>query len=1282
MAASSTPGHWLICTDTGGTFTDCLARDPMGGLHRAKVLSTSALRGRVARVIDEQRFEIEQQWGACDDLIRGFTLRLLQSGEMIGRVARFDAARSIVHVDEAVRIGGGMVVEAKGDEPAPVLAARLVTQTPAGRPLPAMHLRLATTRGTNALLERKGADIALCITEGFGDLLHIGDQSRPDIFALRIIKPAPLHRHVIEVRERLNADGSVLRTLDEAMLRGAAMRLRTEHGVRVAAVALMHSHINPKHEQSVAAILRECGFDHVSVSSEIAPLIRIVLRAQTAVVDAYLGPVIGDYLRDVHRAMRIESNTAAASRLHVMTSAGSLNDSSHFRACESLLSGPAGGVLGAAAAGRASGWTRVIGFDMGGTSTDVCRCDGELDYRFEHSVGDARLLVPALAIETVAAGGGSICDFVDGRLVVGPHSAGAEPGPACYGLGGPLTLTDVNLLLGRLSAEQFEIPISREAAEAALQRLLARIEKDAQDSPDAAEILNGFLEIAIQRMAAAIEQVSLRRGYDVREYALLAFGGAGGQHACALADRLGMNTIIMPLDASLLSAAGLMTASIERIAHKQILQTIDQCGGQLVEMIHSVARQAVTDVQAEGIERGAIDVRRVIFDVRLAGQDSTVQIDILADEGDDIAGLIRTKFAQRYEQIYGHAPPLDRKPVEVESLRVIAATEVGDVAPGAGDGTAPRKGLQLRSHQLHTRGRWQPVLAYQRRELPAGAPIEGPAIILDRRSSYVIDDGWSARVDEADAIVATRTSPAAPAAVSDQPEIVRLELFSHRFMAIATEMGQMLQRTAISTNVKERLDFSCTLLDADGTLIANAPHLPVHLGAMGVCVRAVHEAIDMRPGDVIITNHPAFGGSHLPDITIITPVFDDEAMLIGYVANRAHHAEVGGTRPGSMPPNATTLAEEGVVIPPMHVMRRGKPQWQSIERRLRESRFPSRAVADNMADLQAQVAANRRGEAALQALVKQHGREEVARQMHALTDRASRLAGTAFDRLPRQNLQATERLDDGSTLSVRIDAARRPVIIDFSGTALRHPGNLNATPAIVRSAVIYVLRLLVGESLPLNEGLMGEVDVRIPRGSLLDPAFDLDDPSRCPAVVGGNTEVSQRLVDALLKAFGLAACSQGTMNNILFGNDRFGYYETVCGGSGATGESDGADAVHVHMTNTRITDPEIIEHRYPVRLDRFAIRRGSGGRGAHRGGDGAVREITFLEPMALSVLTQHRVEPPYGMAGGVEGALGRQTLIRAGGQRIELGSVDGCDVHPGDRLVLETPGGGAWGAAC
>lgn len=1255
--------QWHICIDTGGTFTDCIARGPQGGIHRAKVLSSSRLRGRVAALLSDREAQIEAPWDTGAGILGGFRFRTLADERWMEITAH---KGDVVTLAEPypVQLRTGDRFEVTTDEPAPILAARLVTSTPGNQPLPPMNMRLATTRGTNALLERAGAAAALFITRGFEDLLLIGDQQRPDLFALDIRKRMPLYHTVFGVTERRVADGSVIIPLEEQSLRESARTLVRE-GVTVAAVALMNSYQNDEHERRVEAILREEGFTHVSRSAALAPLIEILPRTETAIVDAYLSPIIASYLNSVRSAM-----TGGDDRLHVMTSAGGIVDADAYRAKDSLLSGPAGGVAGAAAAARACGYDRIIGFDMGGTSTDVARYDGDFEYRFEHTVAGAKLVAPALAIETVAAGGGSICEFIDDRLRVGPHSAGADPGPACYGAGGPLTITDVNLLMGRLDAEQFEIPIERSAAEQALQAVAGQI-PDAEVSSD--ELIDGFLAIANERMADAIARISLRRGYDPSEYALVSFGGAGGQNACALATRLNMRTVIMPRDASLLSAVGLQHAHIERFDHRQVLARFDEVRDHLPVWFGEAAVRATTEVQSEGIGRDAITIRRHIAELRLEGQDATIAIDV-----QDIHDLPRD-FAQQYEQMYGHRP--EGKPLEVESLRVVAS-QVPAVQNTPVNGTIERReATSQRTVQARFDQSWKEVPAYTYADLQAGDSLTGPALVFDRRSSYVIETGWAAHLDHTGAIIATRIDEnRAEHAEAAQPEVARLELFTSRLSAIADDMGQVLQRVSLSTNVKRRLDFSCGLLDAKGRLVVNAPHIPVHLGALGLCVRSVRERIDMQPGDVIVTNHPAHGGSHLPDITVITPVFDNRDTLLGYVASRAHHAEIGGTRPGSMPPNAATLAEEGVVISPMHLIQRGESRFDEIEALLRHAQHPSRSVADNTADLRAAVAANRRGARALAALAAQHGSDEVAHRMDQLRQRARNMTNAAFAQLSNGVRHATEQLDDDSTLAVTITIAGERAKLDFTGTSPQHPGNLNATAAIVQSAILYTLRLLLGphaRDIPLNEGILEAVDIHLPP-CMLNPTFT-DNPATCPAVVGGNTETSQRLVDTLLKALGLAACSQGTMNNLLFGNERFGYYETVCGGAGAGPTFDGADAVHTHMTNTRITDPEIIEHRYPVRVDRFAIRRGSGGSGTHRGGDGVIREMTFLDHVQLSVLTQHRTVAPYGCHGGQAGATGRQRVLTADGRTIELQGIDQHDLAPGDRFILETPGGGGWG---
>jgi 5-oxoprolinase (ATP-hydrolysing) len=748
----------------------------------------------------------------------------------------------------------------------------------------------------------------------------------------------------------------------------------------------------------------------------------------------------------------------------------------------------------------------------------------------------------------------------------------------------------------------------------------------------------------------------------------VAFGGAGGQHACAVAAHLGIETIVMPADASLLSALGLGGAVVERFAERQVLRRLEDVRPRLAGWIEALGARAAAQVAAEGVAEDEIVVRRRMVNLRLAGQEASIAV--------GWGGDIDAEFKDRYRAMYAHAP---RGPVEVESIRVVASSRAPAGETPAGAEPAASGPVAAGRAELRSRfgGQWHQVPLRHRADLEPGAVLPGPALVLDDYSVYVIEGGWEATVDGAGALVLRLTAGGSTRSPAGQrPEVVRQELFTNRFTSIARQMGRMLQRTALSTNVKERLDFSCALLDERGELVVNAPHIPVHLGAMGLCVRALRDAVSMEPGDVVVTNHPAFGGSHLPDVTVVTPVYG-ESRLLGYAASRAHHAEIGGLCPGSMPPLATALAEEGVVIPPLHLVRTGVSRFDRVERLLAEAPHPSRAVGDNLADLRAAVAANQRGATALADLAREHGAAVIAEQMAALKARARGLARAALERVPDGRYETRQHLDDGALIHVVVDLAGDRAVIDFAGSAGRHPGNLNATPAVVRSAVIYVLRLLIGRELPLNEGIMGAVEVRIPPG-MLDPSFE-GEPARLPAVGGGNVETSQRIVDALLEALGVCAGSQGTMNNVLFGTQQFSYYETVCGGAGAGPGFDGADAVHTHMTNTRITDPEIVEQRYPVRLERFAIRRGSGGAGRHRGGDGAVREVRFLEPMTLSILSQHRTAGPYGMQGGEPGAAGGQRVERVSGETQELGAIDGTDVGPGDRLILETPGGGGWG---
>ncbi|MCU0302550.1 MAG: hydantoinase B/oxoprolinase family protein [Thermoanaerobaculales bacterium] len=1259
-------GAWQVWIDTGGTFTDCVAVDPHGVTRVCKVLSSGALRDRVEAVESDGRVHLRGGASLPDGFLVGFRLALLGSGDEVDILGHEPLTGALVVAENALPIVPGIAVELRSGEEAPLLATRLVTGTPLGAPLPPVAMRLATTRGTNALLERRGARTVHFTTAGFEDLLAIGNQTRPDLFALRIERPKPLPETVVGVIERLTADGFVIEGLHRRAAKDRIAEL-ARAGVRSASVALLHGHRNAQHEELIEGMLREAGFTHVARSSELSPFLGLLRRSQTAATDAYLGPVITGYLDTVRRGL---GENAASIR--VMTSAGGLVAADRFRAMDSLLSGPAGGVVGAAAAGEAVGVDRLIAFDMGGTSTDVSRFDGDFEYDFEHRVGPVELAAPALAIETVAAGGGSICRVELGRLAVGPESAGADPGPACYGAGGPLTLTDVNLLLGRLVPARFPIPIDVDASRDRLGELRDELSEDGKETDEA--ILEGLLRMADERMAEAIRHISVRKGIDPAGYALVAFGGAGGQHACSVAALLGMSDVILPGDAGLLSARGLGRAVIERFAQRELLRPLAVANPQLEGRLAELEGEALAELGTEGVAADAVDPPRRMVEMRYVGQDAVLEIEPPPDG--DLGGA----FERRYYELFSYRPAA--REIEVVSLRVVVRARRARAEPARRVGEPARRRLKPLTHQrCFLDGRWVEVPCYQAAELEAGSTVAGPALVLQAHSALVVPGSWrvvglggggvrATTVEGADQGGILRPRPRTPRAVE-------LELMSHRFSSIAREMGEMLRRTAVSTNIKEREDFSCTLLDPAGRLVVNAPHIPVHLGAMGLCVRRLVEHRALRDGDVVVTNHPAFGGSHLPDVTLAAPVHVD-GRLLGYVACRAHHAEIGGIRPGSVPPDASSLAEEGVVIPPTLLVARGEPRWEAVEAMLGEGLWPSRSPADNLADLRAMLAAIVRGREALTRLAEAVGPDHVVEHMDALRALASGQLRAALGRMADRRYEGRQELDDGTVLAASFTVDGDRAVLDLEGSSAVHPGNLNATPAIVHSVAMYVMRLLVEADLPLNEGLLEPLEIRIPEGSLLSPSFEAD-PERCPAVVGGNVETSQRLVDTLIEALGLAACSQGTMNNLSFGDDTFGYYETVGGGAGAGEGFAGADGVHSHMTNTRITDPEVLEHRYPVRLHRFAIRRGSGGAGRWRGGNGLVRELEFLIPLQLAILSQHRSSPPFGAAGGRPGAPGRQHLVGPTGERRVLAGIVALPVAAGDRLVLETPGGGGWG---
>ena len=1274
---------WQLFVDTGGTFTDCLALDPSGALHRAKVLSSGKLRASVI-ACDGAQITLAASWidGLGEGWAVGCALRSLPGGELIGNVSSFkevagESACAQITLDVAgavARCSVGASLEFDPDLEAPVVAAHVVTRRALASALPPMELRLATTRGTNALLERKGEATALFVSEGFRDLLAIGDQTRPKLFALQIEARPRWDEAAVEVPGRLDAQGQELRALKLDQLEGEAKAL-IARGVTSAAIALMHSYRNSAHELALEAKLREWGFTHVSRSSSVAKRIKIVERAQTAVVDAYLAPVIESYLARV-------AERCGASDLRVMTSAGGLQRAASYRAKDSLLCGPAGGVAGAASAAQASGFAQALTFDMGGTSTDVARFAGDFEYISEHAVGGARVSAPAVAIESVAAGGGSICSHLSGELRVGPESAGASPGPACYGAGGPLTLTDVNLLAGRLLPERFGVPVDSRASERALLALQAELVALGREM-SAEELIEGFLAIADERMADAIRSVSLRKGFDPSEHVLVAFGGAGGLHACAIAARLGVSDVLIPQDGGLLSARGLSVAALEQIADRQVLERFDPSGASMAALMQSVeadALEALREDAGELLQRdgNAARIVRRLADLRFRGQEGVLTLEL--DERCDQAKLF-ADFRAQYEERFGHWP--QERELELVALRVVARLVASRAEPFANAElrTEPANSASDQaSTRAWSRGDWRDCPVIERENLSVGEEFVGPALIAEAHATSWLAAGWSARVDASGALIFSHVESASPSAASNlaqHPSAIELELTMHRLTSIAAEMGEMLRRCALSTNIKERLDFSCAVLNARGELVVNAPHIPVHLGALGMCVRGVMARMELAPGDVIVTNHPAFGGSHLPDITLITPVFDVDKTLIAFVASRAHHAELGGMVPGSMPPDATRLIDEGVVISPLKVASASGVDWSPLLALLEAGPFASRAPLDNIADLEAALAANRQGASALLGLADEWGRAAMLARIDAVADHAHERLARALERWPDGSYSATEYLDDGTPLCVSAEIQGASVRIDFAGSGAVHPGNLNATPAIVQSTVMYALRLLVDEELPLNEGMMRAVELVIPEG-ILSPAFP-DQVEACPAVVGGNVETSQRLVDALLRAFGLCAGSQGTMNNAIFGNHRFSYYETIAGGAGAGPGFDGASAVQIHMTNTRMTDSEVLEHRFPVRVERFSLRADSGGAGKWRGGDGVIRALRFLEPVELSLMAQHRVQTPYAMEGAKPGALGKQWIEKASGERIELPGNVSVKLDAGDLLVIETPGGGGWG---
>ena len=1128
----------------------------------------------------------------------------------------------------------------------------------------AASVKMGTTVATNALLEEDGAPTLFITNAGFEDCLLIQDQTRPDIFALRIDRPRPLPARIAGIAGRLDVEGREIAPLDRSKVQ-AVLKDASSQGLQSVAIALINSHVNDMHEAKVAELARAAGFDHVSLSSEVSPLVRLVPRASTTVIDAYLDPVLQDY------AARVDKGLGGIP-LYFMQSSGGLARSGHFRARDAVLSGPAGGVVGMAQTARAEGLDRVIGFDMGGTSTDVSRYDGDaFERRDQVRIGGRLLRAPMLSIHTVAAGGGSILHFDGERARVGPHSAGARPGPAAYGNGGPATITDANIVLGRVHPGWFpdvfgpdgNAPLDTEAARAAIQPLATSM---GAGSPE--EAAEGFLAIAAEAMAGAIRQITISQGIDPRDYALNAFGGAGGQHACQVAAALGMSRIIIHPKAGLLSALGIGMAALLETRQAGLEVALDADGLQAAQArLSALEDEASEALKAQGA--GEIRVTSQLH-LRVAGSDTALPV---AMSGLDAA---RAAHDEAHLRLFGFTPPVNAV-LMIESVSVKAESPSGAVLPSTPHTSAQSVEPEDRT-RIFSGGRWHDAPVYSLAKLGREQIISGPALIMEPGQTITLDEGWTARPGRTGALIMERTGETKRTNGSTELDPVTLELFNRRFMGIAEEMGVVLERTAHSVNMKERLDFSCAVFDAEGGLVANAPHMPVHLGSMSASVRAALDAHpDLAAGEAVALNAPYNGGTHLPDITIVQPVCDEAGERLFFVAARGHHADVGGIAPGSMPPFSKAIEEEGVVFDAVKILSDTKFDETAAREALGSGKHPARAPERNIADLKAQLAACARGAQELKRLIAEQGLIVVQAYMGHVQDNAERAVRRVIGAL--ESGSAVMELEGGEHICVAITTRPQDgtATIDFTGTSAQLPSNFNAPSAVARAAVLYVLRCLVEDQIPLNEGCLKPVEIIIPEGSLIAP--------RPPgAVVAGNVETSQLIADALFAATGRMAAAQGTMNNFTFGNETYQYYETICGGSGAgllaDGSGfDGADAVHTHMTNSRLTDPEIMELRYPVRVLSHRVREGSGGSGKWRGGHGSVRRIEFLQAMEASLLSGRRRVAPPGLKGGGDGAPGKARVIRADGRVEQQPALFSVQLSPGDAIEIETPGGGGFG---
>lgn len=1136
-------------------------------------------------------------------------------------------------------------------------------------------VKMGTTVATNALLERRGEPLALIITKGFADALRIAYQNRPHIFSRYVELPAPLYNKVIEIDERIAANGEVVQALEVDAAR-AAMQSACDEGYRAVAIVLMHAYRYPQHEQQLADIARELGFDQVSVSHEVSPLIKLVTRGDTTVVDGYLSPVLRRYVDQVAAEL-------GDSNLMFMQSNGTLTAATAFQGRDSILSGPAGGVVGAARVAEQAGIGKIIGFDMGGTSTDVSHYNGQLERVFETEIAGARMAVPMMHIHTVAAGGGSILHFDGQRYRVGPDSAGANPGPACYRRGGPLAVTDCNVMLGKLQADYFPqvfgkdgtAPLDVQATDDGFAHMAQEISRTSGAVVTPQQVALGFLEIAVENMANAVRKISVQRGYDVRQYSLCCFGGAGAQHACMVADSLGMTRILISPFAGVLSALGMGLAETGAIRQRAIDQPLEAVTDALLEAWRSeLESQAITELNQQGIVKENIHAHAYV-QVRYAASDTSIEVAF------DTCQRLKQVFLEKHKRQFGFV--YEERALVLESLLLEAAetntwqqpkVEINQSSAAVAEATSHVDIYTVNARNDGADNFSTPV--YQRKHIVPGMKLSGPALLIEDSSTIMIEPGWQGYCDDTGNLILERiVEQAGTVALATAVDPVMLEIFNNMFMSVAEQMGEVLARTSHSVNMKERLDFSCAIFDARAQLVANAPHVPVHLGSMGASVEYVLNQCgdNMQPGDAYALNDPYHGGTHLPDITVVNPVFDSASeQLLFFVASRGHHTDIGGITPGSMPPGSRHIDEEGVLLDCIPIMHAGVFNEDLLRELLGAGPYPVRNIEQNLADLRAQLGANNQGRNALLDMVQHYGLEVVQAYMQHVQDNAETAVRNVIGVL--QDGSFAVELDNGAEIKVDISINRQQqnACIDFTGTSEQQSNNFNAPASICYAAVLYVFRSLVDDDIPLNAGCLKPLDIIIPEGCLLNP--------RPPAaVVAGNVETSQLIVDALYGALGKLAGSQGTMNNFTFGNTQYQYYETIAGGMGAGPEGDGAGPIQTHMTNSRLTDPEVLEWRYPVRLERFAVRRHSGGSGQHRGGNGAVREIRFLEPMTAAIVSSRRRTSAHSLAGGDSGVPGRNQVRRVNGDVQQLDACAQVEMQAGDCFIVETPGGGGYG---